>query len=373
MPQIQVIDREDPARNPVNAFQEQLRQQQETVSNVQYKMAQVQYQRDLAKLEAKKAVTEESKAKQEQEAKEWEQTFVLLQQAEKASKSQGGGYNKDMWNKLTSQWVLEAPPGIGKKLSMLAKAGPQGMQDPKADYQAASADMMNQFAGGGASPQGQQPGMQSSRAGAVGGMIPKGVSFGPSGASMDFANPEAEAAITRAREAATPYTETEAGVMSKVENMPVIVDELIDMLGDTTDTTKDPKAESRKHVYAGLGVPLGASRISAFGEEGVINALKKGMTRGAGRQAGLKLQALKLMLFGEGGKQLTAGERQVAGALLNPAYKNEDDWVKDLKTFKKLLLDKGKYMQKGGTNTPTSANEFGGMSDDELRKIAGGQ
>lgn len=134
-----------------------------------------------------------------------------------------------------------------------------------------------------------------------------------------------------AMETAKPYSPEEIKISSKQLLIPKI-DELINLV-------------ENKDVYEGLKVPFGASRISSFGEAGPWQSIKKGLTAGAGREAGLILQDLKRLLFQEGGAALTETEIEKLAPKLNPAYKTEKQWVSDLKDVKNEVQVKARMLR----------------------------
>lgn len=138
----------------------------------------------------------------------------------------------------------------------------------------------------------------------------------------------------------TGFSEPEAGVVSKAELLVPEIDALINLI-------------ENKDVYEGLKVPFGASRVAAFGEKGPWQAIKRGLTGGAGREAGILLQDIKVLAFGEGGKTLSENERATALALISPAYKTEKQWLKGLQQAKSLLQRKAELM---------TGSSFGAMS-----------
>jgi hypothetical protein len=335
MPQIQVIEREDPARNPVNAFMEQLRQQQETISNVMYKKAQVEYQRDLAKINAKQAQNEENKFKADQEVKEWDIAMTILKQAEKAATKKDGSIDQVAWGKFSNDMVLSSPPGIAKKFATLAKQAPQ-TADAGDVYKLQSANLL-----GGMMGQSGEGGPQAGRANAVGGMIPKGMSMGPSGVSMDMVNPDAEAAITAARNQANQKSAADAGTN--------LVDGLESAWNDAF----------KHHRKSGIINPMQAS--SDF--------------MGAASQHNPKVneyiatsKATLSMIVRALGEKGTLTNQDIARiqAAIPTLWDSKDLASKKLSRLREII--KGTSAQ----GAPASQNEFAGMSDEELRKIASG-
>ena len=176
---------------------------------------------------------------------------------------------------------------------------------------------------------------------------------------------ERQAEITQAAEkagaieAAKPYTELEAGVISKGKLLVPQIDKLIELV-------------EKNKIYEGLGVPFGASRIAAFGEKGPWQAVKRGWTGGKGREAGILLKDIKILACGEGGKTLSENERMTALSNIDPSYKTEAQWVDGLKQAKALLQEKAKLMTK---KLPIGNKEIdlSSISNDDLERIAGEQ
>lgn len=152
---------------------------------------------------------------------------------------------------------------------------------------------------------------------------------------------------TQATEAGRPYGETEAGVISKSKLLTPEINKLIKLIED-------------KDIYEGFKIPGGASRISAFGKPGsVVNPIRRMLTAGPGREAGLLLQKIRTLEFGEGGKNLTEAEKAVIEPLLDPQYKTEKQWAGDLKYVSSLLNEKAKLMTKapvGSVQSNTQPN-----------------
>ncbi len=146
-----------------------------------------------------------------------------------------------------------------------------------------------------------------------------------------------EAAIRRkveeikAIESAKPYTADEIKVVSGLSLIPQI-DKLIKLVED-------------KNVYEGLGVPFGASRISAFGERGPWQSFKRGLTAGTGREAGLILQDIKQIMFATGGQALTDPEILKLGPKMEPSYKTEKQWISDLQDVRQRIIEKARLMR----------------------------
>ena len=147
------------------------------------------------------------------------------------------------------------------------------------------------------------------------------------------------------KEQAKPYGDVEAGLISKSEILSPEIDKLVKLLED-------------KDVYEGaintgklksfIKLPAGASRISAFGEKGaLINPIRRALTAGPGREAGLILQKIKVLAFGEGGKNLTENEKAIVFAYLSPQNKTEKQWAEDLKFAENLLKRKAELVTKG--------------------------
>jgi len=150
---------------------------------------------------------------------------------------------------------------------------------------------------------------------------------------------------TAANEAAKPYTDVEAGVLTKGKLLVPEIDKLISLI-------------ENKKVYEGVGVPFGASRIAAFGEKGPWQAFKRGLTAGVGREAGLLLKDIKILAFGEGGKTLSENERTTALSNIDPSYKTEEQWIEGLKQAKASLQEKVKLMSKK-TQDNNTKNKIG--------------
>lgn len=196
----------------------------------------------------------------------------------------------------------------------------------------------------------------------VGGFKPKSINVG--GISFERQETpeeqqkaiEAKVAQQTALENVKPYSPEEIRIASKVDLIPKI-DDLIKLLEE-------------KDVWEGVRVPFGASRISAFGEEGPWQSFKKGLTAGPGREAGLKLQAIKKLMFSEGGAALTGTEIPKLSGQLNPAYKTEKQEIEDLKDIKKEIQVKARMLRANPAQNPSI--DLSQMSDDELRRIANG-
>ena len=142
---------------------------------------------------------------------------------------------------------------------------------------------------------------------------------------------------TQAIEAAKPYGETEAQVISKADIISPLIDKLITKV-------------KTKEIYEGVKIPFGASRVGAFLKEGPWQSFKRGLTGGEGRQAGLLLSRIKILAFSEGGKALTEGEKATVYANLDPSYKTEQQWIDSLETAKDMLESKAKLIKKGPRN-----------------------
>lgn len=203
------------------------------------------------------------------------------------------------------------------------------------------------------------PGMSSS-SGSEGatGMLSSGGAGGAGGnIRMKGFNVNESGDITANYENKT-YTEPEAGIISKSELLVPTIDKLINLVeGDK--------------VYEGLGVPFGASRISAFGEKGPWQSIKRGITAGKGREAGLLLKDIKVLAFGEGGKNLTENEKMTALSMLDPQYKTEEQWVEGLKKAKDMLLRKAELISGVGMGSSLTAPKVVGTGIDEVtgRKV----
>jgi len=147
-------------------------------------------------------------------------------------------------------------------------------------------------------------------------------------------------------EANKPYGEVEANVVSKAKPIADEIDKLIAMV------------EKPGNIYGGTfpvpGLPFGGSRMGAFLKEGPWQSTKRGLTAGKGREAGLLLNKIKILAFGEGGKALTEGEKATIFANLDPSYKTEEQWIESLKFAKKLIEDKAKLMTKKSTTSITN-------------------
>ncbi len=164
-------------------------------------------------------------------------------------------------------------------------------------------------------------------------LVPKG--YDQFGRPTGFTNPEEE--LTQATKKAVaienvkPYTEGEIKIVSGLQLIPQI-DKLI-------------KLAENKDVYEGFKVPFGASRISSFGEEGPWQSIKRGLTAGAGREAGLILQDIKQLMFSTGGQALTDPEILKLGPKMEPAYKTEKQWISDLKDVRQRIIEKARLLR----------------------------
>lgn len=154
----------------------------------------------------------------------------------------------------------------------------------------------------------------------------------------DIANEQRQKASKIEEEQRKPYGDVEAGVISKADILTPKIDELISFV-------KKNNVYGEGKAFGSL-FPFGASRISSFGETGPYQSFKRGLTAGAGRQAGLLLQKIKTLAFGEGGKALTEPEKAIIMPILSPAYKTEDEWVEDLEYVKTLLIEKANLLRK---------------------------
>lgn len=147
-----------------------------------------------------------------------------------------------------------------------------------------------------------------------------------------------------AEEAGKPYSVAEAGLISKAEGISPKISELISLIGD--------KGSGKEGVLSNIygNILGGASRIAAFGEEGaVVNPLRRGLTVGKGREAGLLLQGIKTVLFEQGaGATLTGVEAAVLKPLLSPNLKTEAKWISDLKLAQSMLNQKAQLVSKKG-------------------------
>jgi len=172
---------------------------------------------------------------------------------------------------------------------------------------------------------------------------------------------EGEAYYTKIKESQKPKSDIEAGVISKAETIPGQIDDLIALIN---------KPGSIFGVTP-LTEPWGASRISAFGESGPYQSIKRGFTFGAGRKAGLLLQNVKVLAFGEAGKALTTPEKEIVMAKLNPAYKTEKEWISDLESASQLLIRKAELMggnMKNPFSKKTQVNDNSALGKELVRR-----
>ena len=169
---------------------------------------------------------------------------------------------------------------------------------------------------------------------------------------------EKDLAIRKAAEIENqkPYSADEIRIASKADLVPAI-DKLITLL--------EEKDVYESNISKGsVRLPLGASRISAFGtkSEGFISnvsdSLKKALTAGEGREAGLLLQDIKTLMFGEGGSALTDTETSILAGLLNPAYKEEGRWIVDLREAKRRIQNRVRMLR---TNPQEATQESLGI------------
>lgn len=168
-----------------------------------------------------------------------------------------------------------------------------------------------------------------------------------------------------ATEAAKPYSDIEAGVISKAELLGPKIQELIDLV-------------ENKKIYEGLRVPFGASRVASFLKKpsegfwgGIGNiglGINKGMTVGPGREAGLILNDIRILAFGEGGKALTPSEQEIVFSQLNPENKTEVQWIKSLKMAKAMLEKKAQLMSKKSASIDINLDKKINSLLDELEK-----
>lgn len=145
-------------------------------------------------------------------------------------------------------------------------------------------------------------------------------------------------------DAAKPYTEPEAGLISKAEQMPTKIDELIALINENPVYQSQARQEASPTALERIG----AANVQAFGEKGLINAGKRFVTKGTQRRAGILLKDLKVLAFGEGGKTLSENERMTALSLMDPSDKSEQEWIRGLEDAKAMLLRKAQLVTKRG-------------------------
>lgn len=328
---------------------------QEMADEAGYKMHLIDYNTQMAKIAAKNSENDEAKIKADATTKDWEIAQAGYKMVVKYATNPDGTLDERKYKTGIKNMMInihDRAPGAMQLLGSLAEQTP-GMGDTQAAMNQTAVQAMRGTLGGG------QPGQPSG-----GGFIMKDVSFDDEGnAKPTFSNLDAVTAQANAAEQGKPFTGDEAGVISKSQDIPPLIDELTGLLN---------KGKGPLNNLYGV-MPFGANRISAFGEGGNVvsaipNAIARTLTAGKGREAGLLLQKIKVLAFGEGGKNLTEGEKAVVYAALNPTNKTEDQWVKDLEYTKKLLIHKAELMTKPRGQTMGNTRTLG---DSNIRVVQG--
>lgn len=334
MPRLEVLGRE--AVEDQNNLATQRVQQQQMFADAEYKAHQAESYALQAKTQAKQADTEEKKFELDKTAG----IAKLMADSYKMAvdfateKSPNGAYviNPGKYQKAMSNFLGSAMKKYPEMIDMMNDLSQMSPTEPPAEdaqkraqagnYEAETA-MKNAIARRMAM-NGGQPGADT------GGDVMTGYD---STGKVSFENPAAKTAMTEATQAGMPLNDVEAGLVSKSEVLGPLIDELVTKL-----------RKPGKNVYGQM--PAAASRIGAFGEPtnpfaggDPLAGVKRFFTAGEGRKAGLLLNKIKPLAFGEGGKQLTATERATVMGYLNPQNKTEDQWAEDL-TYAKTLLEK---------------------------------
>jgi len=351
MPQLQVLGREeDFSDTGAQDAQAMMVKQQEMMQDLMYKSATLKYQSQMLKVSARNAENDSEKMRMDKQASQFLMFSKLLEGAQQF-KTQGPGGTETLNTPMFLKFAMTALRNNPEMLEVFKDPQTQKMLEsmqPSPETQKTQADtrkassiaafneiMAPKIAGEGA---------QNGQGGGKGWVVSK---FDPN-TGPEFTNLDAiaqqkqmEAGIT---EQSKPYNETEAGIVSKAELIPPAIDEMIAML------------DKPGNAYGFM--PWGANRIASFGDVGKINDFSKSLTAGTGRKLGLELQKIKVLAFGEGGKNLTENEKAVVYAYLNPVGKTEAQWKRDLQYAKDLLIRKAELLSKPrGQTQPMQGNK----------------
>jgi hypothetical protein len=193
---------------------------------------------------------------------------------------------------------------------------------------------------------------QSMQGGGSGG----GVVTGFSGGNPTIAYPQNLARVkaieAQAQNEATPYTAAEATTATLPQQLKQDFADIYDDL------------DKRIKNKSGLGF-FGGSRLGAAGEKGPVQAGLR-FTAGAfsepNRKLMSRLASIKLLAFGEGGKNLTENERQLVTARMTPEGKSPAQWKEDLQWVQRFAEAKAAAITrpKGGSLLRGLAGEPGG-------------
>lgn len=344
---LQVLERTAQTENPYKGVSDAYARGIELAAQMRQAKATADYQMKSLELQKQATDNETEKLKLEQEKQRWAKLGMVAGYAQRFKK--GDKFDLEGFQKFGTTAFINDPDLINlfadkKNLEVLGLMQPE----PEEAKDKALGDIYSNIA--------TQMGNQT-RAGAVAGepssdwQMTELPGTGMKNLKAMQAIKQMEAA---AEQASKPYSDVDATFLARQKVVMPQLDELIKTV------------EAPGNVFGirplGLNLTRGASRIGAFAEqpkEGILNTLAatlqglaKASTVGKGREAGVLLGNISQAAFDlGGGKALTGTEFPILMRLLDPKYKTEEKWLKDLKAARDMLIEKARLI-----STPRGAS-----------------